>query len=66
MKSQRVRLVTTERGDVRPIASNVPVSIYTRLDAAADHIGVPKAAIIRRAVCRYLQEMEEEMLKVMA
>ena len=59
MKSPRHRVLTTEVGDVRPIASSLPVSVYERLDENAGFVGVGKAALIRRAVCKYLQEMEE-------
>lgn len=63
MKSIRHRMLTTEVGDVRPIASSVPKGVYERLDDAASHVGVTKAALIRRAVCKYLQEMEERRIQ---
>lgn len=59
MKSIRATIRSTETGDVRPIASSIPAAVYERLDDAAGHVGVTKAALIRRAVCKYLQEMEE-------
>lgn len=59
MKSIRHRMVTTEVGDTRPIASSLPAAVYERLDNAATFIGTNKAVLVRRAVCKYLQEMEE-------
>lgn len=59
-RMKATRPLSTETGDVRPIASSLPAGIYERLDDAANLVGVTKAAIIRRAVCRYLQDMEEK------
>ncbi len=60
MKSIRTRMLTTEVGETRPIASTLPRMAFKRLDEAAEFIGTTKAVLIRRAVCRYLQEMEEK------
>lgn len=58
MKSMRRPIITDETAEVRPIASSLPRLIYERLDDAAQHIGVTKAVLIRRAVCLYLENVE--------
>jgi hypothetical protein len=59
MKSMRRPLVRDELSETVPIASSLPRRVFKRLDDAAEFIGVTKAVLIRRAVCRYLQDMEE-------
>jgi len=58
MKSMRRPIITDEQAEVRPIASSLPRLIYRRLDDAAEHAGVTKAVLIRRAVCLYLEKIE--------
>jgi hypothetical protein len=62
MKSMRHPLVRDELSATVPIASSLPRRIFERLDDAAEFIGVTKAVLIRRAVCRYLQDREERRL----
>jgi hypothetical protein len=62
MKSMRRPLVRDELSETVPIASSLPRRVFERLDDAAEFIGVTKAVLIRRAVCRYLQDMEERRI----
>ena len=60
MRARPVRLVTDESPETRQIATSLPWLVYERLDDLAEFIGAPMAVIVRRAVCKYLQEMEEK------
>ncbi len=60
MRLPPTKLRTSEVGETRPIASTLPRKAFERLDEAAEFIGTTKAVLIRRAVCRYLQDMEEK------
>lgn len=62
MKSIRTRVLTTEVGDVRPIASSLLAPDYDRVEKLVQHIGTTKAVFVRRATLKYAQEMEERML----
>lgn len=62
MKSMRRPLARDDNAEVMPIASSLPRAVFARLDDAAEFVGVTKAVLIRRSVCRYLQEMEERLL----
>ena len=66
MKSMRRPIARNDNADVMPISSSLPNLVFHRLEDAANAIGVTKAMLIRRAVCRYLQDMEQQRIASLA
>jgi predicted DNA-binding protein len=62
MKAMRRFIKRDDSAETMPIASSLPRTVFERYEKLAGDIGVPKATIFRRAVCKYLQDMEERQL----
>jgi predicted DNA-binding protein len=62
MKAMRRFITRDDSAETMPIASSLPRAVFKRYEKLAGDIGVPKATIFRRAVCKYLQDMEERQL----